>query len=98
MSKYGESKTIKDISTGGAGNIIRISKVTSGGKHSADIRRMYTDDNGDLQFISKGVRVGFDNLLDVVKALSTMLTSAEWDNLMEYIEDAPDYSGDNDGE
>lgn len=58
------------------GNNVTVKKVTtkSSGEEAIDIRRMYTDDNGEVRPTSKGIRVSMECIPEllgyIVKALS----------------------------
>ncbi|MEM4385387.1 MAG: hypothetical protein QXD03_02430 [Candidatus Anstonellales archaeon] len=53
------------------GDKIRVTKVENEktGDIQVDVRYMYTDDNGELQYTQKGVRIGSELAVDIIKAM-----------------------------
>lgn len=60
------------------GDLIKVDLITKGGtKKSFDIRRWYTDDEGEVRPTQKGVRIGDDTIVDVVKSIVNSMTEEQ---------------------
>ena len=68
-SKNQVSEKLVDIPVGKRGDVIRVAKITDSEVESFDIRRMYLNDNDELQFTSKGIRIKKENISEVVCAI-----------------------------
>lgn len=61
--------------------------VTNKGDIKVDIRKMYTDDNGELKFGKQGIRFDAEMLLEIMTVLVTILEADEVDDLKQLCED-----------
>lgn len=60
-----------DIKKNDRGDYLRVSKIEKGDVTSFDIRNMYTNDDGELAFTQKGVRIKDEDMIDVAVAILT---------------------------
>ena len=60
-----------DIKKNDRGDYLRVSKIEKGDIVSFDIRNMYTNDDGELAFTQKGVRIKDEDMIDVAVAILT---------------------------
>lgn len=64
-----------DIKKNDRGDYLRVSKIEKGDVTSFDIRNMYTNDDGELAFTQKGVRIKDEDMIDVAVAILTSIDS-----------------------
>lgn len=58
-------------------DVIRVSKVINKSGEHIDIRRMYKDENDELQFTSKGIRIRSGLAADLIDAINAALSATE---------------------
>lgn len=61
--------------------------VTNKGDIKVDIRKMYTDDKGELQFGKQGIRFDAEMLSEIMQALVPVLEADEVEDLQKLCED-----------
>lgn len=64
------------------GDCVAVSKITKDDKVSYDIRNMYTDDNDELRYTSKGVRMSDDMTKEVVLAILKSLSQEDLEEVL----------------
>lgn len=64
------------------GDCVAVSKITKADKVSYDIRNMYTDDNDELRYTSKGVRMSDDMTKEVVLAILKSLSQEDLEEVL----------------
>ena len=67
---------VRDIVKSNA-DVIRVSKVINKSGEHIDIRRMYKDENDELQFTSKGIRIRSGLAADLIDAINAALSVTE---------------------
>lgn len=67
---------VRDIIKSNA-DVIRVSKVINKSGEHIDIRRMYKDENDELQFTSKGIRIRSGLAADLIDAINAALSATE---------------------
>ena len=67
---------VRDIIKSNA-DVIRVSKVINKSGEHIDIRRMYKDENDELQFTSKGIRIRSGLAADLIDAINAALSTTE---------------------
>lgn len=83
MANYEENtqKVILEFEQNSRGECIRVSEVVgkTSGKRSVDIRRYYTNKDGELAPTIKGIRFNAESIDDVIKALNDMKEAPQED-------------------
>ena len=85
-NKNEETLVLAQVKKNERGDYIRASKVVNtetGETVAYDIRNMYTDDAGEIQFTSKGVRVNQEDFIDLLKVILTDMDANTFNNLVE---------------
>lgn len=69
------TEVMTDVTKNNRGDVVRVSKITSDGDVSYDIRNMFVAESGELQFTTKGVRLKESDMaaviIEVMKSLDT---------------------------
>ena len=90
MAKYEDNnqEILLDFASNARGEVIRVSKLTgvTSGNQSIDIRRYYTNNDGEKAPTSKGIRFSTEDTVDVIKALMSTLSEEELQLLNESID------------
>lgn len=70
------------------GYYVRTTKITNSvsGDVSYDIRNLYTDENGDVQFTSKGVRLKEDEFANILKAILIDMDAEKYNAIITDVE------------
>ena len=85
--KYDES-VIGSFRLNARGDFLNVTELEAGDDLRVDIRQMYTGDDDELHFTSKGVRMPREVMVDMVKVLIGSMYEEELEQVREKMEEA----------
>jgi hypothetical protein len=77
------TEVLCDIEKNSRGDVIRVSSITNGDTKSYDIRNMYTGDDGELKFTSKGIRIKTEYIVEIISSILADVDDSTYDEVIE---------------
>ena len=81
-SKETNDTIIADIQKNNRGDYIRVTRIEGKDDYSVDVRNMYTNNDGEICFTQKGVRMNSENVVEVVVAMLKALNDEDFESVL----------------
>ena len=75
--KNQKQEILKDIQKNNRGELIRISRIETDSGVAFDVRQLYTNDNDEVCYTSKGIRLSDELMYQVIETLLEQYEDAE---------------------